>query len=326
MHASLPGLALALGLSTLALAQPQHFENMNWRERETDHFTLRASGTNHDPARRYAEKVWDECLRVMPGLEQDFTDNEFRTPRGAKGADEAPFRFTVYLVGTGHDYDQLLEQEQKRNGWDQNRIRACKVTRSYNDPHNRYRVLCKADPENSGGGGETDLTPSFVHGTASALLEGRGRSGNMPFWMTAGWGYYVEHRIFRLCRVYYVDFENYYGTNQNAEIVRGGALGPDKAWTDPLQTLCKKGVRESLEKVCKADILTLTPNESGYIFALTCFLVSTEERLQHYRTLLKKSRGGAAITKELLLSTYGYADDAALEADWYEFIESRDFK
>jgi hypothetical protein len=201
------------------------------------------------------------------------------------------------------------------------------VTRSYNDPKNRYRVLCKADPENTGGGGETDLTPSFVHGAAAGILQGRGRSANMPFWMTAGWGYYVEHRIFRLCRVHYVDFENYYNSNNdNAEIKRGGALGPEEAWTGPIQKLCKKDIRESLEKVSKADILTLTPNQSGYIFALTCFLVSTDERIAKYRELLAKSREGKTITKDLLLATYGYEDDAALESDWYEFIESRDFK
>lgn len=318
------GAALALG-SASSMAQHQHFENFNWRERESDHFTLRASSTNHDPARRYAEKVWDECVLVMPGLEADFANNEFRTPGGAKGADEAPYRFTVYLVGTGDQYRQILEQEKKRSGWDDNRIRACMVTRSYNDPQHRYRVLCKADPENTGGGGETDLTPSFVHGTAAAILQGRSRSRNLPFWMTAGWGYYVEHRIFRLCRVYYVDFEAYYG-NQNAEIRRGGALGHEKSWTDPLQDLCKDGVRESLEKVCKADILTLTPNESGYIFALTYFLVSTDERVEKYRALVEKARGGGSITKDLLLKTYGYEDEATFEADWYEFVESSKFK
>lgn len=311
-------------LAVPVLAQHQHFEDFKWKERETEHFALRASRTNHDPARRYAEKVWDECLRVMPGLEDDFAKNKFRTPRGQAGADQAPYRFTVYLVGTGHEYDKVLEQQQKRSGWDANMLKSCRITRNYGDPQNRYRVLCKADPRNTGGGGETDLTPSFVHGTSATILEGRSLTSNLPFWMTAGWGYYVEHRIFRLCRVHYIDFQAYYGAN--AEIVRGGVLGPDKAWTDTLKRLCKKGTRESLEKVCSADILTLTPVESGYIFGLTYFLVGSEERLENYRKLIARSRDGQAITKTLLLETYGYDDDAAFEKDWYEFIESRDFK
>ena len=68
--------------ATLAPAQHQHFEGFKWRERQTDHFTMRSSGTSHDPASRYAEKVWDECLRIMPGLEEDFAQNKFRTPGG----------------------------------------------------------------------------------------------------------------------------------------------------------------------------------------------------------------------------------------------------
>lgn len=317
-------LGLLIGLSPLVSAQVEHFQGFKWRERETDHFTLRAVGTNHDPARRYAEKVWDECVRVMPGLEDDFAKNEFRTPGGSKGADSSPYRFTVYLIGSGLEYGTVLEQQQKRSGWTANRVQSCKITRNYGDPQNRYRVLCKANPEKSGGG-ERDLTPAFVHGTATTILEGRGLTGNMPFWMTAGWGYYVEHRIFRLCRVHYIDFKTYY-ENEKADFKRGAALEPDESWPNPLKKMCKKDIRESLDKVCKAQILTLTPSQSGYIFALTYFLVSTEENMVKYRKLVERSRKGTQITKQVLLDTYGYEDDAALEADWYEFMESRQFK
>ncbi len=320
--------ASLLFLATLSapavLAQHQHFENFEWRERLTDHFALRAKRTNHDPARRYAEKVWDECVRVMPGLEEDFSKNKFRTPGGASGADTAPYRFTVYLIGSGLDYTAILEQQQQRSGWDANQVQSCRITRNYGDPQNRYRVLCKADPERSTGG-ETDLTPVFVHGTAATILEGRGLTGNLPFWMTAGWGYYVEHRIFRLCRVHYIDFKTYYA-NEKADFKRGATLGPNEDWPGPLKKMCKKDIRETLDTVCKAQILTLTPNQSGYIFALTYFLVGNDENIAKYRKLVERARQGETITKTVLLDTYGYEDDAALEADWYEFMESRHFK
>ncbi len=320
--------ATLLFLATLSapavLAQHQHFENFEWRERLTDHFALRAKSTNHDPARRYAEKIWDECVHVMPGLEEDFSKNKFRTPGGASGADTAPYRFTVYLIGSGLDYTTVLEQQQRRSGWDANQVQSCRITRNYGDPQNRYRVLCKADPEKSAGG-ETDLTPVFVHGTAATILEGRGLTGNLPFWMTAGWGYYVEHRIFRLCRVHYIDFKTYYA-NEKADFKRGATLEPNEDWPGPLKKMCKKDIRETLDAVCKAEILTLTPNQSGYIFALTYFLVGNDENIAKYRKLVERARQGETITKTVLLDTYGYEDDAALEADWYEFMESRHFK
>jgi len=317
-------LSLAILSAPAVLAQHQHFENFEWRERLTDHFALRAKSTNHDPARRYAEKVWDECVHVMPGLEEDFSKNKFRTPGGASGADTAPYRFTVYLIGSGLDYTTALEQQQRRSSWDANQVQSCRITRNYGDPQNRYRVLCKADPEKSAGG-ETDLTPVFVHGTAATILEGRGLTGNLPFWMTAGWGYYVEHRIFRLCRVHYIDFKTYYA-NEKADFKRGATLEPNEDWPGPLKKMCKKDIRETLDTVCKAEILTLTPNQSGYIFALTYFLVGNDENIAKYRKLVARARQGGAITKSVLLDAYGYEDDAALEADWYEFMESRHFK
>ena len=219
---------------------------------------------------------------------------------------------------------QANASEQRRSGWDANQVQSCRITRNYGDPQNRYRVLCKADPERSTGG-ETDLTPVFVHGTAATILEGRGLTGNLPFWMTAGWGYYVEHRIFRLCRVHYIDFKTYYA-NEKADFKRGATLEPNEDWPGPLKKMCKKDIRETLETVCKAEILTLTPNQSGYIFALTYFLVGNDENIAKYRKLVERARQGETITKSVLLDTYGYEDDDALEADWYEFMESRDFR
>jgi hypothetical protein len=90
--------------------------------------------------------------------------------------------------------------------------------------------------------------------------------------------------------------------------------------------MCRKEIRETLDSVCKAAILSLTPNQSGYIFALTYFLVSTDENITKYQKLVERSRQGEKITKSVLLEVYGYEDDAALEKDWYEFMESRDFR
>ena len=51
----------------------------------------------------------------------------------------------------------------------------------------------------------------------------------------------------------------------------------------------------SLEKVCSAEILTLTPETSGYIFAFTSFLVRDEPARVKYRDLVAKSAGGSKI-------------------------------
>ena len=314
------GLLMTVGLQ----AQEQHFDGWKWKERETDHFALRAESSGYDPASKYAEKVWDVCIEAPPGLIADVEKNEFRTPTGSKGSEEAPFRHTVYLLGNGDDFNRLVEIDAKRNGWGVNTVRITQETANYADPHHRYGVFCKADPKQSAGG-DRDMTSVFVHSTASSLLAGRSRSHQLPFWMTAGYGYYVEHRLFDLCRVLYLDFEAYYA-NQKAEIKRGETLGPDKSWASVLRRMCKKDERVSLDDVCTAQILTLSPKESGYIFALSYFLVRDDDARKKYQQLVAKARDGQAIVNSLLLEVYGYADNAALEKEWYEWMESRDFK
>lgn len=316
-------LLVALGVLPLA-AQEAHFGERKWKERDTDHFLIRADSTGYDPASRFAEKTWDVVIEVLPSLEKDFADNLFRTPGGAKGAEAPPYRHTVYLLGRGDDFNELVRTDAGRNGWDEGTIRITKHTANYSDPHHRYGVFCKADP-NQSARGDRDMTAIFVHSTGRTLLSGRSLSRRLPFWMTAGFGYYVEHRLFERCRVHYLDFESYYRDN-DAELMRGETLGPNDDWTDVLRTLCKKGKRISLENVCTAQIQTLSPNESGYIFALTCFLVRDEAARQKYRELINKVRDGAKVDKALVLEVYGYDDDAALETEWYEWIESRSFR
>ena len=307
-----------------AAAVPNHFDGIEWKEKETDHFLLRADGTGFDPASRHAEEVWEVVVGIIPALEEDFAGNSFRTPNGGEGADGKPYRHTVYLTDRGDDFDALVDIDQNRNGWDANMVRLVKHTGSYADPQNRYGVFCKVQTGESAGA-ERDMTPVFVHSTAVVLVEGWSRSANLPFWMTAGIGYHAEHRLFRKCRVHYLDFEAYYEAN-DAEIRKGETLGPDRSWADVIRKLCKDERRKTLQEVCQAQVLTLTPEESGYIFALTCFLVRDEAARVKYRALLDLSRDGRRIDKDVLLKTYGYADDAALEAEWYEWLESRDFK
>ena len=93
-----------------------------------------------------------------------------------------------------------------------------------------------------------------------------------------------------------------------------------------LRKLCKDDKRVSLEKTLGAQIITLSPNESGYIFALNYFMVSTDERTKKYQEFITSIRGGAKPTKDLLLKTMGYGDDAAFESDWYEWMMSSKFK
>ncbi len=121
-------LALVLLAGPLVQAQHVHFPAGKWKEKKSDHFTLRIDSTSADPAARNAEKVWEICEVVLPGMKQDFEKNEFRMPGGGEASDDAPFRFTVYLLGNGGDFDEVVKVDAGRNGWTENFIQVVKKT------------------------------------------------------------------------------------------------------------------------------------------------------------------------------------------------------
>ena len=313
-----------LGLSVFAHAQKPHFPDQKWKERETDHFYIRAFGTGYDPASRYAEKVWDECVEVMPGLVADFEKNEFRTPDGNAAADAAPFRFSVYLTEDAADFNRLVDIDAARANWEEGRDVLTKKVGSYADSAHRYTVFCKGNMEQSAGG-KRDITPVFIHATGATLMQGRGRIKENKLWLRGGFGYYVEHMLTKRCRVAYVDFESHY-KDKDADLTRAETLGPDKDWTGPIRRQCKKGDRSTLEEVTSATVQSLTPKECGYMFALVYFLVWDDDSKKNFQKLMAESRDGAEITQDLLLETYGYDDAEAFEKKWYEWIEGRDFR
>ncbi|MDG1149185.1 MAG: hypothetical protein P8Q54_00400 [Akkermansiaceae bacterium] len=320
--------ALSLFVAGFASGQTSHFPDLEWKEKDLDHFTIRTKSTGTDPARRYSEKTYEVMLEILPGLEGDFEKNEFRTPGGQEAGKEDRFRFTTYLVETGHDFHSCVMIDAKRHNWSNGNVQITKQVGNYLDQMNRYLVICKSDPEQSGGGREKDRKEILVHSLGTALMKSRTHQADLPFWMTAGMGYYAEHMVFDRCSIYYLDFEAYYRQNPDAKVDarKGGTLGPQESWPRILRKLCKGEKRVSLEKTLGAQIVTLSPNESGYIFALNYFMVSTNERTKKYQGFITSIRTGAKPTKDLLLKTMGYGDDASFEKDWYEWMMSSKFK
>ena len=265
--------------------------------------------------------------RDPPSLVTDFEKKEFRTPGGADPSKGEQFKYTVYLVADGNTFHEVVQADAKRNNWSIDQVNLTKQVGNYADPHNRFMVICKTDALSSGRGDEQDKSAIFVHIAGSNFLKGQARTGKQPFWMGAGMGYYLEHLVFKKCRVLYLDFDKYYASEDGkAETVKGGTLGPQDAWPPVIRKLCKKDKRVSLQGVMETKITMLTPNESGYIFALTHFMVSNEERLVKYQAFVAAVRDGEEATKELLLESFGYDDDEEFEKEWYDFLESSKFK
>ncbi|MDB4644388.1 hypothetical protein OAF59_01825, partial [bacterium] len=57
-------LLLATALALPTFGQTDHFPGIKWKEKETDQFMMRAHSTNHDPARKFAKRVWKEMSEI----------------------------------------------------------------------------------------------------------------------------------------------------------------------------------------------------------------------------------------------------------------------
>ena len=169
-----------------------------------------------------------------------------------------------------------------------------------------------------------DLDALLVHTVASTILSGHSRMKKQNFFHTAGYGYYVEHLIFKKCRVHYLDFSQYY---KNVEVVRGAVLDGQSAWTRPVQKMVQKGkVVPRLSELFGTDVAQLNPPRSGLLFALAHFMCHTEENVKKHHKYIKELRSGKSASVKLILECYDYPNEPAFNTAFKEYIESRAFR
>lgn len=310
-------LLLTLSLS-LASAQIDHFPDQKWKETQTDHFTIRTQGASPGGAKRLVEKVWEICERTMPGVKEEFQNNTFQTPGGMTGSDDKPYRFTIYIVKRIYPFQEMVDKVTKDMGENADGYKQlCMETKMLTDSHHRYVVFCLEDRKG-------DLDSLLVHSAASAILAGHGGMKKLSFFHTAGFGYYVEHLIFKKCRVHYLDFSQYY---KNVEVVRGATLDGKSAWTRPVQKMVKKGdVQPRLSELFSTDVEQLSPPRSGLLFALAHFLCDDPENTKKHHAYMTKLREGSPPSVDLMVKCYGYESEEAFNEAFGEYILSRTFR
>lgn len=311
------GLVSLLGAG-LIQAQIDHFPDQKWKETKTDHFTIRTQGASASTAKKYAEKVWEIAERTMPGLKEEYANNTFKTPNGASGSDDNPYRFTVYIVKRIYPFTEMVEKVTKNMGDNAAGYKQlCLETKMISDSQHRYVVFCLEDRQG-------DLDALLVHSIASTMLAGHGRMKQSNFFHTAGYGYYAEHIIFKKCRVHYLDFSQYY---KDVEVVRGAVLDGKSPWPKAVQNMVKKGdVKPRLSELFSTDVAQLNPPRSGLLFALAHFMCHEPENTKKHHDYMNKLRAGSTPSVDLIVETFGYENEEAFNAALTEYILSRKFR
>ena len=301
----------------------------NYRKKETDHFDIRIKARSFDPARSYAEKVWEVGLPFLPDLKQRFENKGFRAPRKKQGNanDFSPvdgrFRYRVYLVDDESRFRALVEQygqEAYRDKFEQEKFeKGAMEVGVFDDFQNRFMVMLIADAARG------DDRPVFVHGLGANLVKEECEETYLPLWIMAGFGYYFEHQIFKKCRTRYIDFVGYYNKiegKKESEIFK-----KDSSWVPVVKQIAKREEdRASLHRLFGVTVTSLTPELSGYLFAFASFLVSEEANAAKFQKVIAAVRKGEKLSPSLVSEAYGYPSAAALEEAFYAFIKSGKFK
>jgi len=113
---------------------------------------------------------------------------------------------------------------------------------------------------------------------------------------------------------------------EGAKINQGEILDGDTPWTKPLRKLARAGKTEKLSTILGAEVATMTPQVSGFIFGLSAFMLSTEARAQSYHRMIGEIAAGQQPGMAHVLKCFGYASEAAFEKDWYAFLGSAQFR
>jgi hypothetical protein len=148
-------------------------------------------------------------------------------------------------------------------------------------------------------------------------------SGNGYFALSRGHAFYKEIQLTKKTETNLINKDS------------GGDIGSKKgfadgtAWAKELRKLVKKGkVTPKLQQTLDLQGPTdLDPEKLVTMYALSCYLQSTQPRIAAYAKLCRRINTSDQVpaTSELV-KFFGFETVEAFEKDWVEFIKSRDFK
>lgn len=162
----------------------------------------------------------------------------------------------------------------------------------------------------------SDLLSEQIGGVSSI-------SGSGYFALTRGHAYYKEIQLTKKTMTNLLD------KNSGGEIASKKGFDDGTAWAKELRDLVKKGklipkLQQTLNLQAPVD---LDPEKLVTMYALSCYLQSTQPRIAAYAKLCKRiSTSNQVPDISEFVKFFGFESVDAFEKDWVEFIKSRDFK
>jgi hypothetical protein len=148
-------------------------------------------------------------------------------------------------------------------------------------------------------------------------------SGSGYFALSTGHAYYKEIQLTKKTMTNLLD------KNSGGEIASKRGFADGTAWAKELSKLVKKGdVIPKLQQTMNLQSPTdLDPEKLVTLYALSCYLQSTQPRIAAYAKLCRRINTSDQVPAlSEFVKFFGFETVEAFEKDWVEFIKSRDFK
>jgi hypothetical protein len=148
-------------------------------------------------------------------------------------------------------------------------------------------------------------------------------SGSGYFALSTGHAYYKEIQLTKKTMT------NLLSTNSGGEIGSKKGFDDGTAWAKLLSAMVRKGkvqpkLLQTLNLQSPAD---LDPEKLVTLYALSCYLQSTQPRIAAYAKLCRRINTSDQVPAvSEFVKFFGFETVEEFEKDWIEFIESRDFR
>lgn len=303
------------------------------------------------------EKTWKEAATLLPNLDLMFKTGDLdaevergddgnvapaakktlrstllKGVRSAKKEDIAkPFKTTLVFVDNKGDYQKLAlslhRPDLPEHLMERARISVASVSSYTVD--GSVRIYWAQNPHLK----QLNFAKVHLsHGAACDLIRLH-QKGDCPFWLDAGFGYFMEFKLYKKSATLYLDYQNYYDEYYKDKAVGGDMRKTEtfelgRPWAPVIKRIMRKKGREGeVDTVLAAATANLNPERCGYVYAFLAFLASSTKSRERFNNLmLHLQDNGADAAAELLPKVYGYDDTAAMQTAWHKFMKSAQFR
>lgn len=171
--------------------------------------------------------------------------------------------------------------------------------------------------------------PFPTHGIAGALLGHQlgkmTKGGSTGYYaITTGHAYYKEILLAEKTETSQINPADYEGD----EVASTRGFEDGTSWAKTLRKMVRKeDVKLDLAAMLQWTGQDLDPTRLVTIYAFGYYLQSTPERLAAYAKLVQRITGDRKVPPvEEMAEIYGFDSVEAMEADWIEFVKSKDFE